>query len=161
MRLCDFCGKNQAVVSVKRLDKEGRVVEVLICAECARKKGFSDVEKSPPDTSHLPKTGRKDKVELVCSNCGMSWVEFKRQGRLGCAKCYTAFKEELPGLIRRLHGSVQHLGKSKSQGRKRAQEKLLVERLRAELTQAIAAEDYERAAALRDRLRRSGDEPLS
>ncbi|MGQ9708610.1 MAG: UvrB/UvrC motif-containing protein [bacterium] len=162
MRRCDLCGKNQAALTVRQLDKEGRATELSICAECAKKRGLTSVEDLKKNAQELLEELRtriddNDK-KVVCPGCGMSFAEFKRLGRLGCARCYETFAELLQPLIRRLHGSVQHIGKSPHQGRKRAQERLQVQRLRAELKAAIKEEDYERAALLRDLLRRAGDE---
>jgi protein arginine kinase activator len=162
MRRCDLCGKNEAVLTVRQLDKEGRATELAICAECAKKRGFTSVEDLKKNSQELldelrARIDEKDK-KVVCPGCGMSFAEFKRLGRLGCACCYETFADHLQPLIRRLHGAVQHIGKGPQQGRKKAQERLQVQRLRAELEAAIKDEDYERAAALRDLLRRAGDE---
>ncbi len=162
MKMCDICGKNEATLKVRQLDKEGRATELTVCADCARKRGLSGVEEIKSDTAQVmaelkSRIENKDK-EIVCPRCGMTFLDFKRLGRLGCAECYQAFREELAPLLRRLHGAMQHIGRTVQPGRKVAQERLEMQRLRAELEKAIKAEDYERAAALRDRLKRAGDE---
>ncbi|MEO0005093.1 MAG: UvrB/UvrC motif-containing protein [candidate division WOR-3 bacterium] len=162
-RLCDICGKNEAILTVRHLDKEGKATEIGICAQCAKERGFSGVEDLQKGAAELlaelkARIEDKDK-KVVCPKCGMSFAEFKRVGRLGCASCYLTFGKEIEPLIRRLHGSVQHVGKSPQEGVKRAQERLKIQRLRKELEVAIKEEDYERAAALRDLLREAGDEP--
>jgi protein arginine kinase activator len=162
MKLCDICGKKEATLVVRQLDKEGKATDLNVCAECAKKRGLTGVEECEPDSgaviaelkSRLEESDRK----VICPRCGMSFAEFKRAGRLGCADCYQAFTEKLKPIIRRLHGAVQHIGKTANQGRKRAQERLEIQRLRAELEKAIKQEDYEKAAALRDRLKRREDE---
>lgn len=150
---------------MKQLDKEGKKVELMVCAECGKKRGLSGVEKTASgkgDTAADLKVKTADQSKKrTCSSCGMSFTEFKRRGKLGCTNCYSSFDEELQHLIRRLHGSVHHTGKGPNQGRKVAQEVLRVQRLRAELDAAIKEEDYERAAGLRDRLKQlkqTGDE---
>lgn len=160
MRICDLCGKQAAALTVRQLDKDGKATELAICAECAQKRGFTSVEDLKQNAAEIlkelkAKIGEKDK-ELVCPRCKMSFAEFKKVGRLGCAECYRTFSELLKPLIRRLQGSVQHVGKGPQQGRKRAQERLEIQRLRQELDQAIKDEDYERAATLRDRLKKAG-----
>ncbi len=162
MKMCDICGKNEATLKVRQMDKEGRATELNVCAECARQRGLSGVEEIKSDSGAVlaelrSKIEKQDK-EIVCVRCGMSFAEFKRAGRLGCAECYRAFHQQLQPILRRLHGAVQHVGRTVQQGRKRAQERLEVQRLRVELEKAIKAEDYERAAALRDRLKKAGDE---
>lgn len=162
MKLCDICGKKEATLVVRQLDKDGKATDLNVCAECAKKRGLTGVEESLPESGAVI-TELKSKVDdsdakVVCMRCGMSFAEFKRVGKLGCADCYQAFAEKLRPIIRRLHGSVQHIGKTANQGRKRAQEHLEIQRLRAELEKAIKQEDYEKAAALRDRLKRREDE---
>jgi protein-arginine kinase activator protein McsA len=58
-------------------------------------------------------------------------------------------------LIRRIHDAVQHVGRTASGGRKQAQMKMNIQKLREALSGAIQAEDYEKAAALRDQLKRT------
>ncbi len=159
MKLCDFCGKNPGIVLVKVLDKEGNAVELMICADCGRKRGLSGVEKTAPKKEEADsREPRAESRNFTCPSCGLSFSEFKRRGRLGCANCYNAFEQELKQVIRRIHGSIRHTGKEPNKGRKKAQERLEVQRLRAELDAAIKEEDYERAAALRDLLRQTENE---
>ncbi|MGB9742264.1 MAG: UvrB/UvrC motif-containing protein [candidate division WOR-3 bacterium] len=164
MRRCDLCGKREAALTIRQLDKEGKTTELAVCAECARKRGFTSVEDLKRNAAEIiaelkAKVADSDR-EVVCPRCKMSFADFKRLGRLGCAECYRTFAEQLQPLVRRLHSSVQHVGKSPQQGRKRAQERLEVQRLRAELEQAIRDEDYERAASLRDRLKKAGGDEI-
>lgn len=99
----------------------------------------------------------------ACPRCGMTYEEFRKVGRFGCAQCYAAFAQHLQRLLKRVHGATRHAGKSPA-GRgaspvsasgtaarpAAASEEL--GRLRQELEKAVAAEAYERAAELRDRI---------
>ncbi len=160
MKKCDLCGKNEAVMKVRQVDKDGNVTELNICAECAHKRGFSEVEKINMSVAEVLAEMKKKVAEedryLVCPGCGMSFAEFKRLGRLGCAECYTSFGPRLESLIRRIQGAVQHIGKTTKVGRKKAQVRMNVQRLNEELKNAIQAEDYEKAAKLRDQLKQAG-----
>ena len=162
MKLCDLCGKSEATMEVSQLDKDGKVTEISVCAGCARQRGFTEVEKLKAGVAEIiaELKNRVDEgdTKLVCGNCGMSYAEFKRQGRLGCAECYVSFHDELVPLIRRIHGAVQHVGRTASGGRKQAQVKMNVQKIREALTGAIQAEDYEKAAALRDQLKQAETE---
>jgi len=156
MKQCDLCGAADATIHVRQMDKAGSVTEIDVCEECARKRGFSEIEKIQNDVAQVL-AEMKDKVavedaQLVCPGCGMSYADFKRQGRLGCPRCYDAFGEKLLPLVRRIHGAVQHVGRSTRSGVKHAQVKMTAQRLRLELEDAIKSEDYERAARLRDEL---------
>lgn len=161
MKECDLCGKVEATMKVSQLDKDGKVTEISVCAECARQRGFTEVGKLKAGVAEIIaelKT-RVDEgdAKLICGNCGLSYAEFKQQGRLGCADCYVSFHDQLLPLIRRIHGAVQHVGRTASGGRKQAQVKMNVKKLRDALSGAIQDEDYEKAAALRDQLRRTED----
>ena len=75
-------------------------------------------------------------------------------GRLGCSHCYVTFEGNLRGLLRRLHGSVQHVGKvylPPDPTRAEQQERLAG--LRRKLDKAVELEDFERAAQIRDMIR--------
>ena len=161
MKLCDLCGKGEATMKVSQLDKDGKVTEISVCAECARQRGFTEVGKLKAGVAEII-AELKTRVDegdskLICGNCGLSYAEFKQQGRLGCADCYVSFHDKLAPLIRRIHGAVQHVGRTASGGRKQAQVKMNVQKLRDALSGAIQDEDYEKAAALRDKLRRTED----
>jgi len=162
MKACDLCGKGEATMRVSQLDKNGAVTEISVCAECARERGFTEVEKLKASVAEiiaeLKTRIAEGDAKKVCHSCGLSYAEFKRQGRLGCAECYSSFHDELLPLIRRIHDAVQHVGRTASGGRKHAQMKMNVQKLREALSGAIQAEDYEKAAALRDQLRRSEEE---
>lgn len=162
MKLCDICGKKEATLVVRKLNKDGNATDLNICAECAKSQGLTGVEECPADSvaiiAELKSKMEENDEKVVCGHCQMSYAEFKRLGKLGCSDCYQAFAEKLKSLLRRLHGAVQHIGKTPHQGRKRAQERLEIQRLRVELEKAIKQEDYERAAALRDQLKRREDE---
>lgn len=89
----------------------------------------------------------------VCPMCGLSFLEFRQLGRLGCPYDYTHFKRELDPLILNVHGSNHHVGKTplRNPGERVQQTDLI--RLRREMREAIDAENYELASALRDQIR--------
>jgi protein arginine kinase activator len=162
MKQCDVCGKNAATMKVSQVGKDGKAVELAVCSDCAREKGFTDVKKLTVNAAEIIADLRQSVDEadakLVCPGCGLSYAEFKRQGRLGCGKCYEAFRDQLIPLVRRIHGAVQHVGRTATGGRKQAQVKMTVQKLRDALASAIQDEDYEKAAVVRDQLRRTEDE---
>ncbi|NBW87532.1 MAG: DNA helicase UvrBC, partial [Planctomycetia bacterium] len=43
--------------------------------------------------------------------CGITFFEFRNQGRLGCPHDYVHFDKELEPLIANIHGSTQHTGR--------------------------------------------------
>ncbi len=91
-------------------------------------------------------------AQTTCSDCGVKFMEFRAGGRLGCPQDYCVFAKGLLPLLLRYHGATRHVGKV-ARRRRGASERL---RLRTRLREAIAREEYEEAARLRDRLRVEG-----
>ncbi len=89
-----------------------------------------------------------------CPVCGITFLEFRKQGRLGCPNDYAFFQGELEPLILNIHGETQHTGKvpERCGGDSKRQTELI--RLRREMKEAVNSEQYERASQLRDEIRR-------
>lgn len=157
MKPCDICGRNDAVMKVRQLAKDGTAREIEVCSACAQARGLVEAREIRSDAAAVL-ADLRERVEesdeaARCPTCNLSFAEFKRKGQLGCADCYAAFRERLLPVVRRLHGAVQHVGKTPSAGRKVAQQKLNRLQLEDALAVAVNAEDFEKAAALRDQLR--------
>lgn len=103
-----------------------------------------------PGVYQQPTAGK----ELYCPHCGLTFTDFRNTGLLGCADCYTNFQSGLEPLLKRVQGSTNHIGKVPKRGGGKARIKKEITDLRQELQQAIGREDYERAAKLRDEIRR-------
>ena len=81
-------------------------------------------------------------------------ADFRATGRWGCARCYETFESSMRSLLRRVHGSSQHIGAAYRQPQSEAMERAAVlGELRERLRRAIDAEQFEQAADLRDRIR--------
>lgn len=161
MGLCERCKKAQATFHLTNIDHTGAKVERHLCDGCATEEGLLHSPKTTVDLNELlenfisgSKSGSANLSELVCENCGMSYVEFRNQGLLGCANDYDAFKDQLVRLLERTHsGGTSHVGKApKSLGQTHKPQQD-IRRLKRQLEEAVSAEDYERAAELRDRIR--------
>ncbi|HOA75291.1 MAG TPA: UvrB/UvrC motif-containing protein [Phycisphaerae bacterium] len=97
--------------------------------------------------------GVQELSRVKCPQCGLSFVEFKSQGLLGCPNDYDAFGEALASVIERAQdGRTHHTGKSPGEvvTIDPVQQRRLD--LQRELREAVEAEDYERAAKLRDEI---------
>ena len=108
--LCQDCNKREASIHLTQIVNNEKVV-LNLCKHCAEKRGFhSPFEQVPFPLAEIvsgmvgplksQKIGKKTKAErenLKCSNCGMTFEEFGRIGRLGCPQCYTAFHPETGG----------------------------------------------------------------
>ena len=157
MGLCEHCKKAQATFHLTNISRDGEKIERHLCERCAVEEGLVQVHK--PSTELLEnfiaaaKSASSESVNLICEECGISYVEFRNQGLLGCPKDYDTFKEVLSPLIERAHdGATHHTGKAPgSLGAARTTQQE-ARRLSRQLAEAVAAEDYERAAELRDRI---------
>jgi len=74
-------------------------------------------------------------------------------GYLGCSECYSQFLPMLRPLIARIHGHAKHTGKVPARAGKAVRFRKELESLRDELRTMIEAEEYEKAALVRDRIR--------
>ena len=91
--------------------------------------------------------------QRTCPKCGISFFEFRNQGRLGCPHDYVFFERELTPLIMNIHGEAKHVGKHPRSDAPSTDAKTELIRLRREMKEAVAKEDYERASRIRDELR--------
>jgi protein arginine kinase activator len=159
--VCQICKKNPATVRyIEVQDKQS--TEVHLCQGCAEDKGITVklTSKQGWPAEMLAKLvddvagGEEAKVGPVqCEHCGMLYSAFKENGRLGCAECYSSFKERLRPLLRRIHGNTSHTGKNPARDAAGVAHSRQVRQLEEELQQAIDGEEFERAADLRDRIR--------
>ena len=92
--------------------------------------------------------------QQACPVCGISFFEFRNKGRLGCPFDYSCFGEQLGVLVENIHGERQHVGKlPKSKQTSKPDRRTQLIKLRRELDESIAIEDYENAKILRDQIR--------
>jgi protein arginine kinase activator len=95
-------------------------------------------------------------ARLTCPACGIKYMEFRAQGRLGCPYDYVVFRSGLAPLLQRIHRSDHHAGKAPQRARLPAEQQAEVVELRRRLQNAINREAFEEAAHLRDLLRTKG-----
>ena len=161
--LCQICGKKEATVHFSEV-VNNKVRELHLCEDCAQEKGLSiqphfSIADLLVGLINLGITPPKiEESGVKCKNCGLSYAQFGKIGRLGCSECYQTFQKGVVPLLRKIHGSIQHRGKFPKKGKRvfsRREEKppSALEKLKAELIQAIDREEFEKAAILRDRIR--------
>src|SRR6476660_7047767 len=92
--------------------------------------------------------------QRACPVCGITFYEFRNQGRLGCPHDYVFFEKELTPLIANIHGETQHVGKKPKRGAGGTQQRNELIRMRWEIKEAIEKENYERAKELRDEIKK-------
>ncbi|NLM45688.1 MAG: hypothetical protein GX200_02660 [Firmicutes bacterium] len=162
--LCENCKERQATVHLTKIINDEKYVQHL-CEKCAREKGEFDFEfpsfslqnllsglmnlDAQPAGQVMGFAAQK----LQCDNCGLTYAQFGQLGRFGCSRCYDAFGERLVPLLRRIHGSTQHLGKIPRRAGGTLKLRRSIEELRQKLQEAVAREEFEQAAKLRDQIR--------
>jgi len=103
--ICNICGTKEATIHLTEI-LNGQMAEVHICEQCAEEKGtdfktyfnFGDLLTGLTGMEKLLETPDK-KTVLICKNCGMSYEDFSKNGRLGCSTCYESFKKPLSVVI--------------------------------------------------------------
>ncbi len=164
---CDSCGKKKATVHLTEI-VDGQMTEMHICEDCAKERsvqmeqqfGLADLLAGLSDFGKQIKSEEKEKLQ--CPNCALGYEDFRKFGRLGCSECYTTFRTHLTMLLKKIHGSNQHLGKKpvrfvmpkaqKPKGVSVAKEENPMQVLKNKLQQAILSENFEEAAILRDEI---------
>ena len=92
-------------------------------------------------------------ARLTCPACGIKYMEFRADGRLGCPHDYSVFQIGLAPLLQRIHRADRHQGKRPRRGAGATALQAEIVQLRQQLRQAVEAEAYEEAGRLRDLLR--------
>jgi protein arginine kinase activator len=161
---CDKCNK-QATVHLTEI-AGGKQIDKHFCEDCAALNDGLVAKTHAPINELLTNfvlahSGLQKETTAACEHCGITWAEFRQGGMLGCQYDYIAFDKELTPLLQRAHeNATHHLGKTPAQKQagpagpgKVAQ--VDIARLRRELAKAVEAEDYERAAKLRDQIKQA------
>lgn len=172
---CQRCGKRDATVHLVEL-VDGQRQSQWLCDVCAgrppkngdgppgfRFHGSPDRSGDDEDDETLasflgqvfqPQEGVSRNDPPACSTCGYTLEQFRKSNRLGCPQCYHAFRGSLLAILSHLHRHVSHLGKVPRPVAGQADRQGLLRRTRVALEKAIATEDFEKAARLRDEIQR-------
>jgi protein arginine kinase activator len=162
---CQFCS-NQATVHLTDI-VQNQKKELHLCQGCAEAQQLVQQQELNLPAILQSVIGHHlgpqiaELARLKCPACGIKYMEFRAQGRLGCPHDYAVFRTGLLPLLQKIHRHQEHAGKRpRRRGHAPEHQAALVE-LRRRLQQAITAEAYEEAARLRDLLREkeATDEP--
>lgn len=157
---CQNCGKAPAKYHIKKWENNVET-DLSLCESCAEERGLTPAgakKAGLADTLGDMLEGMEGVGEGVvgsvqCRVCGLLYSTFRQTGRLGCAHCYVAFEKQLRPLLRRVHGAVRHTGKAPAGDDEHAARRQELRRLQEEMERAVAREEFEVAAALRDQIR--------
>ncbi|WP_437185977.1 UvrB/UvrC motif-containing protein [Planctomicrobium sp. SH668] len=152
----------QATLHITEI-KSGKSISLHLCETCAQEY-LSTVEvggipeeysatyspapsKDPVLEDDQPEVGAK-----TCPSCGITFKQFRSQGRLGCPRDYEVFHSEIVPLLESIHGETQHVGKFPPEVSENSRRQHELIRLRNELKSAVDEELYEQAAKVRDQI---------
>lgn len=165
MIVCQGCHERDAVVHLTEVVAD-QVTTVHLCGRCAAERGIASdaAANATPLGGFLaglsPTAGLGEGASgSVCPECGATLADIQASGRMGCPTCWVVFERPLRHLVRRLHGATQHSGDDDGASGGTADDPAELDRRRAlnrlqrELRSAIAAEEFEQAAVLRDQLK--------
>lgn len=163
---CENCKKNEANVYLTQIIN-GKKQELRLCEQCAKElNGFHNEASNSfgsaftfqnilsglmdymSPSQHITKTS-----DLTCKNCGTTYSEFKKNGLLGCSECYEEFNISINPVIKKVQGNIEHVGKLPKKMGKEIVEKRRLTKLKEDLQKAIAGEEYEKAAEIRDQIK--------
>ncbi len=171
---CDICEKSEATIHIQEVVNNNNK-SMHICEKCAKKYGFSNElvdigfhlinflqNFKPLKKNNKNIINKKNKKDLQpedesiirCSQCNTTYDDFLRIGKLGCAFCYTAFREHIKPIIRRIHGKIIHKGNVPEKYRKQLKSERNLLSLNNRLKSAVKREDFETAADIRDEVKK-------
>ena len=132
--------------------------KVNLCDACSKEKGVQDPTGFAL-ADLLLGIGAAEEIEKragaqKCPVCGFTQADFKKSGRLGCSACYQAFSEGLNTLLKAMHKGTEHVGKLPQRAYREIEISDRMRTLTEDLQKAVAEENYETAASLRDQIRK-------
>jgi protein arginine kinase activator len=136
--------------------------KVNLCDACSKEKGVQDPTGFAL-ADLLLGIGAAEEIEKgaptqKCPICGYTQADFKKTGRLGCSTCYTTFAEGLNILLKAMHKGTEHVGKLPQRAHRTMELNDRMRTLTESLEKAVAEENYETAASLRDQIKRLENE---
>lgn len=162
--ICNLCGTQEATIHLTEIIND-KMAEIHLCEACAQEKGtdfkthfnVGDLLAGLPEISSPIKAPEK-RLAGKCPECGLTYEEFGKSGRLGCQHCYEAFSKLLLPLIKRVQRSTTHTGKKPAKLGPTAKApvsdlKILQDRLR----KSVQMEAFEEAAKIRDEIKQLED----
>ncbi|MGE4619568.1 MAG: UvrB/UvrC motif-containing protein [Planctomycetota bacterium] len=165
--LCEKCQQNDACVHLTDVTNNTKR-EYHLCKDCAevhsvsiqaqlqKFKNINLPEFFTPLSGELSQEKAQDSI-ADCPQCKMSYSLFRKDGKFGCAHDYTVFRSTLDDLLKKIHDSTQHRGRTPRRFRQQDSHQEELDQLRQQLTSAVNGEQYEKAAAIRDQMRLMGN----
>ena len=183
--LCELCHKNEAAGTLHRKDANGEDEELYVCKECLAQKqdgqnaegteatGRTKAKIITPDGEEPPAFIRdfldaavgliegvakaEAPKEQKCPVCGRTWEKIKKECTVGCPDCWAQFGNEIRAEFLSGAYGPKHLGKIPEKAPDGKPSRAFLEK---ELRDAVARQNYRKAARLRKQLDElDGDKP--
>jgi len=137
----------------------GQKRELHLCQDCAEKQQL--IKKQEINLPAILQSmigqhvgAQSDELaRLTCPACGIKYMEFRAEGRLGCPHDYDVFRVGLEPLIKRIHRKIRHAGKTPRRRPRSTPVHAELLEMRRQLRAAVEAEQFEEAARVRDLIR--------
>lgn len=167
---CQECHERPATLHFTQVIN-GNKTEVHVCEHCAYEKGYMSQNHDSLSLHNLlsglfnfdsvsfseskaQPSSRQHQQGLKCDKCGLTYQEFTRVGKFGCAHCYKTFDEKLNPIFRRVHsGNTLHDGKVPERTGGTLKVRRQIEEQKRILKHLIEQEEFEEAAKVRDQIR--------
>jgi len=159
MKKCRRCTK-PATMHITEI-RDGEAQSLHLCESCAQEylnsvevgASSEEFQDGTPKVAGSEAEASSVDDSKACPSCGITFKQFRSQGRLGCPHDYEVFHDELIPLLESVHSDMQHVGKCPPKTSPASRQHYELFRLRNDLRQAIENESYEEAAKLRDQIR--------
>lgn len=154
--LCQKCNKNEATTRILE-NINGVKNEYYLCSKCAsgyysHGNSFVDFDKMLSNMFFEPERFTAYN-ETKCQSCGADLKFLEETGKVGCADCYKALSGSLAPYIEKLHHGLEYKGRIPEKAGEKLKKKREIDNLKAALNSAVSAQDYEKAAVIRDKIK--------
>ena len=168
--LCQKCKKNNATIHYRE-NINGKVTEYSLCADCAAELERDGVIKFENPFSNFMRDDIFDFASVLpsfftslnhalgsgetkrCPVCGSTFSDIARTGHIGCPQCYETFADELSATVNQLHGVSKPQGRIPKRFGEKQNREAEINSLKEEQKKAIEAQEFEKAAELRDKIK--------
>lgn len=168
--LCQKCKKNNATIHYRE-NINGKVTEYSLCADCAAELERDGVIKIENPFSNFMRDDIFDFASVLpsfftslnhalgsgetkrCPVCGSTFSDIARTGHIGCPQCYETFADELAATVNQLHGTSKPQGRIPKRFGEKQNREAEINSLKEEQKKAIEAQEFEKAAELRDKIK--------
>jgi protein arginine kinase activator len=159
--ICQKCKKAPAVVCISQV-ANNKKTDTYLCQDCANETATAGLKAALGLFGMQPghfifadelEQRRKMQTDAPCPTCGKTFEEIRKDGKMGCADCYQAFRDKIRPIVARIHGNTQHKGSCPARTPDEYRHARRLDELKAALDAAVKNEEYEKAAQIRDHIK--------